>query len=453
MAKPKVQFVCQNCGHTQARVTGQCPNCDEWNTLVEETLELAPSKAMHATGSVSPADFSPLDRVDAKQHERLPTGVGELDRALGGGLVVGSYVLLGGAPGFGKSTLTTRVLDNMAADRKVALVAGEESASQVKMRMDRLQCKNASKVFISTETDVAKIVERLTGGEYDVVVVDSIQSLYSSELNSIPGSIGQVREVSSKLAYLAKHYGVTLLVIGQSTKDSSIAGPRALEHQVDVLLYLEGDRLHNYRILRSAKNRFGSTDEIGVFEMTEKGMVEVSDPTRVFLAEHDDTTRIGSSIAPVIEGSRPMLVEVQALVSETTMPQVRRVAQGISLNRLNMLCAVLGRRGGVRRLGGSDIYVNVMGGLKVSEPALDLAVCIAIASASRDDSVKEGMVFSGEVSLLGEVRSVTQADRRRKESERLGFGTCVDVELLRKRNKSNRLKDALKFSLNSEEGK
>ena len=258
--------------------------------------------------------------------------------------------------------------------------------------------------------------------------------------------------MSSKLAYLAKYFGVSLIVIGQSTKDSNIAGPRALEHQVDVLLYLEGDRLHNYRILRSVKNRFGSVDEIGVFEMAEAGMLEVTDPTKIFLDEHEGDVRVGSSIAPIIEGSRPMLVEVQALVSDTSLPQVRRVAQGIGLNRLNMLCAVLSRKAGIR-LGGSDVYVNVMGGLKVAEPALDFAVCAAITSAAKDQAVKPGVVFSGEVSLLGEVRPVTQAERRRKEAERLGYSNCLDAAKLRKVLKTNNLRSALDFALETQKAR
>lgn len=421
MARAQSRYVCQSCGAAVLRWEGQCRTCGEWNTLVETVVRDEPRARIPAAGGAAPVPLS--EAAGTLAEARRAVGIAELDRVLGGGLVAGSVVLLGGEPGIGKSTLLLQVAAGMAAGGAAVLYAtGEESAAQVQLRAGRLGMTGApvgDRIRVVAETGVGRIVELARAERPGLVVVDSVQTVASEELDGPPGSVGQVREAALRLMELAKGEGIPVILVGHVTKDGTLAGPRTLEHLVDVVLGVEGDRTGGLRLLRAAKNRYGSTEEVGVFEMGERGLTEVADPARAFLADHDAPAP-GSVVAPVLEGSRPLLVEVQALVAPTGAPSPRRTASGVDPGRLALLVAVLGRRAGVG-LGSHDVYANLAGGLAVSEPGLDLPLALALASSLRDRALAPGTVAIGEVGLLGELRGVSGLDRRLREAARLGF--------------------------------
>ncbi len=427
MARTQSRYVCQSCGAAVVRWEGQCRTCGDWNTLVETVVRESPRPralqgASGGPGAATPVPLSAAGAIDDDELRR-PVGIGELDRVLGGGLVAGSVVLLGGEPGIGKSTLLLQAAAGVAASGATVLYAtGEESASQVRLRAGRLGLAGGpvgDAIRVVAETGVGRIVDLAREEMPGLLVIDSIQTVTSEELDGPPGSVGQVREAAQRLMELAKAEGVPVILVGHVTKDGTLAGPKTLEHLVDVVLSVEGDRTGGLRLLRAAKNRYGSTEEVGVFEMGERGLTEVADPARAFLADHDAPAP-GSVVAPVLEGSRPILVEVQALVAPTAAPSPRRTASGVDPNRLALLVAVLGRRAGIG-LSGHDVYANLAGGLSVSEPGLDLPLALALASSLRDRPVVTGTVAIGEVGLLGELRAVGGLDRRLREAARLGF--------------------------------
>ena len=427
MSRSQSRYVCQTCGASVLRWEGQCRTCGEWNTLVETVVRDEPRArpAAVAAGRSSPVPLSHAGEAEAEV--RRPVGIGELDRVLGGGLVAGSVVLLGGEPGIGKSTLLLQISAGVAAGGVTVLYAtGEESTGQVRLRASRLGLTSGAvgdAIRVVAETGVGRITDLAREARPGLLVVDSVQTVTSEELDGPPGSVGQVREATLRLMELAKAEGVPVILAGHVTKDGTLAGPKTLEHLVDVVLSVEGDRTGGLRLLRAAKNRYGSTEEVGVFEMQDRGLVEVADPARAFLAEHDAPAP-GSVVAPVLEGSRPLLVEVQALVAPTGSPSPRRTASGVDPNRLALLVAVLGRRAGVG-LGTHDVYANLAGGLTVTEPGLDLPLALALASSLRDRPVVPGTVAIGEVGLLGELRGVGGLDRRLREAARLGFTRAV----------------------------
>ncbi|HVD24660.1 MAG TPA: DNA repair protein RadA [Gaiellaceae bacterium] len=415
MAQPALKFACSECGRSTGRWLGRCPGCGSFGTLVEES---APAPANGKGAAARP--LLKLVEVEAEEAERMPTGVSELDRVLGGGLVPASLVLVGGEPGVGKSTLLLMALAAMSKDRRALLVTGEESAAQVKLRAARLG--GAERVEILAETDLDAICATLEAERPAVCVIDSVQTLWSSEVGSAPGSVSQVREASARLLRVGKEAGVALFLVGHVTKDGAVAGPRVLEHLVDCVLQFEGDRYHAHRVLRAAKNRFGSTNELGVFEMTGTGLVGVPDPSQLFGAAREE--EIGSAVACALEGTRPLLLEIQALVSPTDLAMPRRVGTGVDPKRLAMIVAVLGRHGGIP-LGSADVFVNVAGGLRIDEPGADLAVALAIASAAKDAAVPAGTAAFGEIGLTGRLRPATQAERRLEECEKLGLTDVI----------------------------
>ena len=427
MARPQSRFVCQSCGESFLRWEGQCRACEGWNTLVE-TVVREPSRTERAGQRVSTAATAPvgLEAIADADLPRLPLGIDELDRVLGGGLVPGSLVLLGGEPGIGKSTLLLQAAAGLTRGGLGVLYAtGEESPGQVRLRAARLGLldgSSAAGVRVLAEHAVARIVDAARSERPGLVVVDSVQTATVDDLDGAAGSVGQVRGSTLRLMELAKGDGIAVILVGHVTKDGSIAGPKTLEHLVDAVLNLEGERYAPLRLLRATKNRFGSTDEVGVFEMAETGLLEVADPARAFLADHGSAP--GSVVAPTLEGSRPLLVEVQALVSPTGYGNPSRKASGLDPNRLSLLIAVLGRRAGIA-LGSHDVYANLAGGLSVAEPALDLPVALALASSTRDRAIPPGTVAIGEVGLLGELRSVVGLERRLRESARLGFTRAI----------------------------
>jgi DNA repair protein RadA/Sms len=431
MARPQSRFVCQSCGESFLRWEGQCRACEGWNTLVE-TVVREPSRSERSVArgqavATPPAGLAAISEADLP---RLSLGIGELDRVLGGGLVPGSLVLLGGEPGIGKSTLLLQAAAGLTRDpaggRSVLYATGEESPGQVRLRAARLGLLSGPSgegVRVLAEHDVGLIVEAARSERPGLVVVDSIQTATVDDLDGAAGSVGQVRESTLRLMDLAKGDGIAVMLVGHVTKDGSIAGPKTLEHLVDAVVNLEGERYAALRLLRATKNRFGSTDEIGVFEMAETGLLEVADPARAFLAEQGGSAP-GSIVAPTLEGSRPLLVEVQALVSPTAYGTPSRKASGLDANRLSLLIAVLGRRAGIG-LGSHDVYANLAGGLSVVEPALDLPLALALASSSRDRPIAPGTVAIGEVGLLGELRAVVGLERRLREAARLGFSVAI----------------------------
>jgi DNA repair protein RadA/Sms len=414
VAKPAVQYACTECGYSSGRWFGKCPGCSSFGTLVEEVVgQLAAAKA-------PPKPLLRLVDVSAEEAERIPTGVPELDRVLGGGLVPASLVLVGGEPGVGKSTLLLTALQAMSASRRTLLITGEESVAQVKLRAERLG--GAANVEILAETELDTVCETLQAERPDVCVIDSVQTLYSAELGSAPGSVAQVREAAGRLLRVSKESGVATILVGHVTKDGSVAGPRVLEHLVDCVLQFEGDRYHAHRILRAAKNRFGSTNELGVFEMTGAGLVGVPDPSELFGKTVDGEP--GAAVACALEGTRPILLEVQSLVSPSELAMPRRVATGIDPKRLAMIVAVLGRHAGVS-LGQADVFVNVAGGVRIDDPGADLAVALAIASAAGRAPVRAATAAFGEIGLTGRLRPATQADRRLDECGKLGLKLVV----------------------------
>jgi len=407
-----VQYACSECGYETGKWLGRCPACSNWGSLVEERPPAPGGRGAAAQGR----PLLRLVEVEAADAERLTTGVAELDRVLGGGLVPASLVLVSGDPGIGKSTLLLMALRAMSETRKVILVTGEESAAQVKLRADRLG--GAGEIGILAETNLDEVVATLERERPEVCVIDSVQTLYAPELGSAPGSVGQVREAAGRLLRLAKEQRIATFLVGHVTKDGAVAGPRVLEHLVDCVLQFEGDRYRAHRILRAVKNRFGSTNELGVFEMTSDGLVGVSDPSQLFGRPQEDDA--GSAVACALEGTRPILLEIQALVSKTDLAMPRRVGTGVDPKRLSMIVAVLGRHAGVS-LGQADVFVNVAGGVRIDEPGADLAVALAIASAARGAPVRAGLACLGEIGLTGRLRPVTQLDRRLAECSKLGF--------------------------------
>jgi DNA repair protein RadA/Sms len=423
MAKTKTHFVCQSCGYQMPKWLGRCPGCQEWNTFVEERIIEEKQPERDLLGLESSAVPVPLDEIKGEEKERLTIGMGEFDRVLGGGIVLGSLVLVGGDPGIGKSTLLLQAMNQLASSgAKVLYVSGEESLQQTKMRANRLGVASAQ-LFVVSETSLEKILQDIQSLRPSAAVVDSIQTIYSSDLPSTPGSIGQVREASSRLLYLAKHLGIPIFLIGHVTKEGFIAGPKVLEHMVDTVLYIEGEANQAFRILRAVKNRFGSTNEIGVFEMKDSGLVEVANPSEYFLSERVQHAS-GSVVMPCIEGSRPILIELQALVVPTHFGAPRRTAQGVDASRISLMAAVMEKRLGLHLLS-HDIFVNIAGGMKVEEPGVDLGIIASIASSFRDKLIDPETVVFGEVGLGGEVRGISQPEVRAKESSRLGFKRCL----------------------------
>lgn len=417
--RAKAIYVCQQCGAQSLKWVGRCPDCGEWNSMVEtvESRDTSPPSSVRPRGKPQRLGDVPLEGF-----QRIPVPMAEFSRVLGGGIVPGSVVLIAGDPGIGKSTLLLQVAALVSGSAgKVLYVSGEESAPQIKSRSQRLGV-SAEQVYLLTETDVDLIVDHIHELRPQLVVVDSIQTIFAPELSSSAGNISQVRESAARLTEVAKGEGVPVFLVGHVTKEGSIAGPRVLEHMVDAVLYLEGERFHAYRLLRSVKNRFGSTDEIGVFEMSGQGMLEVTNPSEAFLSERSDGT--GSAIAVTLEGTRPLLVEIQALTSTTSFGLPRRTANGIDFNRLLLLAAVLSKRVGLR-LHDQDIFVNVVGGLRINEPAADLSVALAIASSCRDVPVAQDLAVMGEIGLSGELRSISQPAKRLNEAARLGFKRCL----------------------------
>jgi DNA repair protein RadA/Sms len=404
-------FACSDCGYSSGRWFGRCPGCGEFGTLVEEA---APDRRGPYAAAARP--LLRLVDVQAEEAERIPTGVPELDRVLGGGLVPASLVLVGGEPGVGKSTLLLMALRAMSRDRRVLLVTGEESPAQVNLRAARLG--GAETVEILAETELETVCATLERECPDVCVIDSVQTLYAAELGSAPGSVAQVREAAARLLRVAKESGIAVFLVGHVTKDGTVAGPRVLEHLVDCVLQFEGDRYRAHRILRAAKNRFGSTNELGVFEMTGTGLVGVPDPSELF--GRSEAGEVGAAVACALEGTRPILLEIQALVAPTDLAMPRRVATGVDPKRLAMIVAVLGRHARLP-LGSADVFVNVAGGVRIDEPGADLAVALAIASATRGVALDDGLVAFGELGLTGRLRAATQAERRLEECAKLGF--------------------------------
>ncbi len=419
MAKPAVQHSCSECGHVTGKWLGRCPACGEWGTFVEER-----AGPVRLSPAVQGAPLLKLVDIDTADAERIPTGIGELDRVLGGGLVPSSLVLISGDPGIGKSTLLLMALRTLSEQTKTVLVTGEESAAQVRLRADRLG--GPGDVLILPETNLDEICAVLDREAPGVCVIDSVQTLSTPDLDSAPGSVAQVREATGRLLRVAKERGIATLIVGHVTKDGSVAGPRVLEHLVDCVLQFEGDRYRSHRVLRSVKNRFGSTNEIGVFEMTSHGLVGVADPSEVF--GRQDEGQAGSAVTCALEGTRPLLLEIQALVSPTDLAMPRRVATGVDQKRLAMIVAVLGRHGGIP-LGQADVFVNVAGGVRIDEPGADLGIAMAIASAARGQIVRQGVVCFGEVGLTGRLRVASQSARRLGEVEKLGFREAITAEL------------------------
>jgi len=413
-------FVCQQCGKESLKWLGRCPNCGEWNSFVETTVT-TPTTSVEPASPVSPPQE--LSQVVIEAADRFPLPLSEFNRVLGGGMVAGSLVLIGGEPGIGKSTLLLQVSAPVAQARdKVVYVSGEETLHQIKLRSERLGV-TGEKLYLLAETDLEIILNQIEQLSPSLVVIDSIQAVYLPELDTAPGSITQVRECTLRLMHWAKLGGVPVFITGHVTKEGAIAGPRVLEHIVDAVLYLEGEPFSAYRLLRCVKNRFGSTNEVGIFEMKSQGLVEVDNPSQVFLSQRWGEA-IGSAVVPTLEGSRPLLVEIQALTNPTSFGLPRRTANGVDFGRLLLITAVLTRRVGLR-LGNQDIIVNVTGGLKIGEPAADLGIALSIASSFRDVGIDPQLVAVGEVGLSGELRAVSQLDRRINEAARLGFKRCL----------------------------
>lgn len=420
MAKPKQVYFCQECGYESSKWMGQCPGCRAWNTFVEETVVTGARKQGNRTVSAAPASIL---EVTSDVETRLDTNMKELDRVLGGGIVKGSLVLIGGDPGIGKSTILLQVCRNLTdAGHKVLYVSGEESLQQIKMRAERLG-DFKKEMYLLCETDVDVIEDAMAKVQPEVMVIDSVQTMMLESVASAAGSVSQVREVTNRLMQMAKLKNVAIFIVGHVTKEGTVAGPRTLEHMVDTVLYFEGERSSMYRILRSVKNRFGATNEIAVFEMKEHGLEEVKNPSEVMLTGRP-LDAAGSVIVCSMEGTRPLLIEIQALVAQTNFQMPRRTTVGIDFNRVNLLMAVLEKRAGIH-LGSCDAYVNLTGGIRLSEPAVDLGIILALVSSYRNRPVDEHTIAFGEVGLTGEVRSVSMAEQRVREAARLGFTTCI----------------------------
>ncbi|MDP8567732.1 DNA repair protein RadA [Methylophilus aquaticus] len=420
MAKAKTQYTCTECGASEPKWQGQCPSCQAWNTLVETVPEAATQSRF---ASLAPtAQLQKLADVEAQDVSRQATGIAEFDRVLGGGLVAGGVVLIGGDPGIGKSTLLLQTVCKISQSLKSFYISGEESAQQIAMRAKRLGL-NASQVDVLAEINLEKISQVLQQHQPDLVIIDSIQTVYSEALQSAPGSVAQVRECSAQLTRIAKQLGISMILVGHVTKEGSLAGPRVLEHIVDSVLYFEGDQNSSFRLIRAIKNRFGAVNELGVFAMTEKGLREVSNPSALFLSQHDAPVP-GSCITVTQEGTRPLLVEIQALVDTAHAPNPKRLCVGLEQNRLAMLLAVLHRHAGVACYD-QDVFINAVGGVKISEPAVDLAVLLAIVSSFKNKPLQAKLIVFGEVGLAGEVRPVQRGQERLKEAAKLGFTHAI----------------------------
>ena len=432
MAKGKKSvFFCQSCGHEESKWLGQCPACGEWNTFVEERIDTGITKGTTAAAravreSVRGAAVVSLTDVKADDEARSRTGIGELDRVLGGGIVPGSLVLVGGDPGIGKSTLLLQVCRQMAEMKKILYISGEESQTQIKLRANRMG-KFSPNLLLLCETNLEIIRGVIEKEKPELVIIDSIQTMYSEEVASAPGSVSQVRESTNVFMQLAKGMCISIFIVGHVTKEGTVAGPRVLEHMVDTVLYFEGDRHASYRILRAAKNRFGSTNEIGVFEMRQDGLAEVENPSEYMLSGKPENAS-GSVVACSMEGTRPILIEIQALVCRSNFGMPRRTAAGTDYNRVNLLMAVLEKRQGMA-LSNCDAYINIAGGIRMNEPAIDLGIVLAIASSFRNRPIDEKTIVFGEVGLSGEVRAVSMPEQRVAEAKKLGFETCILPEV------------------------
>ena len=436
--KIKSVFFCQNCGYESSKWMGQCPGCREWNTFVEETVKPAAkaTKGVSAAQAQSGAYEAPksLSDIEMNDEERYDTHIGELNRVLGGGLVRGSLILVGGDPGIGKSTILLQVAGNISADgRDILYISGEESLRQIKLRAGRIG-DFSDKLKFMCETNLGNIEEAITRAKPSVVIIDSIQTMYNEVVSSAPGSVSQVRESTSLLLRIAKSMNISIFIVGHVTKEGQVAGPRVLEHMVDTVLYFEGDRHASYRILRAVKNRFGSTNEIGVFEMQEKGLVEVTNPSE-FMLDGRPENASGSIVTCSVEGTRPILIEIQALVCRSNFGFPKRQANGTDYNRVNLLMAVLEKRVGLQ-MGESDAYVNLAGGMRIAEPSLDLGICLALISSFKNKPISGDVIAFGEVGLSGEVRSVNMAEARVSEARKLGFKTCIVPRALESKLKS-----------------
>ena len=422
MAKNQTVFVCSNCGNESPKWLGKCPACNSWNTFYEE--KIVTSKVSGEKKAVS-AEVKKLNSVEIEKYSRYKTGYEELDRVLGGGLVQGSLVLLGGEPGIGKSTLILQICDKIKVNGSVLYISGEESATQIKMRADRLNINNENILFLG-ETCIETIENTLESVKPDFIIIDSIQTMYSEQLQAAAGSVSQVREITARIMQMCKRKNITTILIGHVTKDGNIAGPRVLEHMVDTVLYLEGERYFSYRILRGVKNRFGSTNEVGLFEMREEGLCEIENPSEILISERDGNPS-GSVIVASLEGTRPMLIEIQALLAPTAFGMPRRTGIGVDYNRMALLMAVLEKRAGLH-ISNYDAYINVVSGIKIDEPAVDLGIALAIASNFKNVPLPKDLVVVGEIGLTGEIRSVNSLEKRVKEAEKMGFKTFVVPE-------------------------
>lgn len=433
MSKSKTIFVCNECGYETQKWFGKCPACSSWNTFFEQKVVQDKNGSLKANSIVNNIPQK-LNSYEVKETIKTSTGFDELDRVLGGGLIKGSLILLGGEPGIGKSTLILQICDKVKGNGKVLYVSGEESAEQIKLRADRLEINNDEIMFLG-ETNIDIVNNSIIETNPKLVIIDSIQTMYSEDITSAAGSVSQVREITSQIMRVCKSRGITTIIIGHVTKDGNIAGPRVLEHMVDTVLYLEGERYFSYRILRGVKNRFGSTNEIGMFEMKNEGMCEITNPSDILISEREDNPP-GSCIVSCMEGTRPILVELQALTSQTIYGYPKRTANGIDYNRLALLIAVLEKKAGLM-LGSQDVYLNVVGGLKINEPSIDLGIMLVTASSFRNIPIPKDMVIMGEVGLTGEVRRINLIEKRLKEAEKLGFKKCIIPESNKKVLKEN----------------
>lgn len=423
MAKVKTKWVCQNCGYETLKYIGKCPDCGNWGTLVEE-VEIKNTSSVSQSVVTDDNPVCLINEIEITESIKSSTGFAELDRVLGGGLVQGSLILLAGDPGIGKSTLILQTAGNVCSqDKKLLYVCAEESGSQVKLRAQRLNV-NSDKLYVYSQTNLEAVINQIDVIKPEILVIDSIQSVYTSNITSSAGSVSQIRECTNLLMDIAKSKGITVIVIGHVTKDGNIAGPKVLEHMVDTVIYFEGDKYKSQRLLRSIKNRFGSTNEIGVFNMVESGLEEVTNPSELFMKERTDSANPGSVIIAANEGTRALLVEVQALVGKTSYPSPRRVSTGVEYNRLLQIIAVLEKRIGLQ-LSSHDVYVNVIGGIEIDEPAADLGIALAIATCFRDVVVSSDCVIIGEISLSGEIRNVSNIEKRIYEAQKLGFKKAI----------------------------
>lgn len=422
MAKAKTVWVCSECGNEAVKWLGKCPACNEWDTFYEEQkIEKTVSKNRFSQGNTN-SEIVRLKDAKKKEYTRVSSGLEEMDRVLGGGFVDGSLTLIGGEPGIGKSTLILQLCSLIGYEGKILYISGEESLEQIKLRADRLNIKNDNIYFLA-ETDMAVIEEKLENERPEFCIIDSIQTMFSGEITSAPGSVSQVREITAKIMQICKKKEITTIIVGHVTKDGNIAGPRVLEHMVDTVLYLEGERYFSYRILRTVKNRFGSTNEIGMFEMKNEGLVEVQNPSSILIGDREEDI-LGTIVAPSVEGTRPILIEIQALTTKTFFGMPRRSSNGIDYNKLNLLIAVIEKYTKIP-LSSQDVYINIVGGIKINEPAVDLAVVLAIISSYKSIAIKNEVAVIGEVGLTGEIRNVSNIEKRIKEVEKLGFKKII----------------------------